>query len=73
MSVRGRGESAGIARLICPITLNNPRDNSIARYPETVREVIRLSAGLSAICECKFPFPRLYVALYPAVRLATRN
>lgn len=36
---------SGIARLICPITLNNPRDNSIAWYPGTVREVARLSAN----------------------------
>jgi len=36
---------SGIARLICPITLNNPRDNSIAWYPGTVREVAQLSAN----------------------------
>lgn len=60
---------SGIARLICPITLNNPRDNSIG-WVSWDRSRGRLALSqLSAICECKFPFPR-YTRI---ARLTTRN
>jgi len=48
---------SGIARLICPITLNNPRDNSIAGISWDRSRGRPALSELSAICECKFPFP----------------
>lgn len=66
--VRGPPPS-GIARLICPITLNNPRDNSIVWYPGTVREVTRLSANFLQFVNVNSRFPR-YTRI---TRLTTRN
>lgn len=60
---------SGIARLICPITLNNPRDNSIAWVSWDRSRGRPALSQLSAICECKFPFPR-YTRI---ARLTTRN
>ncbi|TGZ48171.1 hypothetical protein DBV15_04567 [Temnothorax longispinosus] len=71
---------SGIARLICPITLNNPRDNSIAWHPGTVREVARLSANFlqfvnAAVCDSRsFPksvLPVVHPLYYPISWLRT--
>lgn len=61
---------SGIARLICPITLNNPRDNSIAWYPGTVREVARLSANFLQFVNVNSRSPDIGTRI---TRLTTRN